>query len=147
LPTDLTSSGASLSPVSASDIDVFDFGASSVRTTLVDGEPVFVAADVLSVLELNHSALRRLDSDEKGVRLMPTLGGTQQVTVVNEPGLYALILGSRKKQARDFKRWITHIVLPEIRERGKYVEARAEYHVPQTYAQALEVAYLQARET
>jgi anti-repressor protein len=146
LPIDLTSPGASLSPISASSIDVFDFGASSVRTTLIDGEPVFVAADVLSVLEVDRTALRRLDKDEKGVVSIHTLGGPQQVTVVNEPGLYALILSSRKKQARDFKRWITHSVLPEIRRTGKYVDQRAQHHIPQTYAQALEVAYLQARE-
>lgn len=63
----------------------------------------------------------RLDEDEKGVVLTDTLGGTQELTAVNEPGLYSLILGSRKPEAKQFKRWITHEVIPTIRKTGGYV--------------------------
>lgn len=94
----------------------------TVRVIDQNGEPWFVAKDVCAALELGdvHVALRRLDEDEKGRCLTPTLGGVQEVSVVNEPGLYTLILGSRKPEAKAFKRWITHEVLPEIRRTGRY---------------------------
>ncbi len=94
-----------------------------IRTTMKDGEPWFVAADVCRALEIanNRDALTRLDADEKGVALTDTPGGEQEMAIVNEPGLYTLVLGSRKAEARDFKRWITHDVLPTIRKTGGYV--------------------------
>ena len=97
-----------------------DFG--EVRTTVRDGEPWFVAADVCKALSIsNHrDALGRLDEDEKGVALTDTLGGKQNLTIVNEPGLYTLVLGSRKPSAKAFKRWITHEVLPALRKTGRY---------------------------
>ena len=106
------------------DIQVFSnekFG--QVRTVIQDGEPWFVAKDVCDALEVkNHiDALSRLDADEKGVVLTDTLGGKQPISIVNEPGLYSLVLGSRKKEAKDFKRWITHEVIPTIRKTGGYV--------------------------
>lgn len=91
-----------------------------VRALQQDGTPWFVAADVCSALGITTEQVRRLDPDEKGLRLMQTPGGAQQMTVVNEPGLYALVLGSRRPEARAFKRWITHEVLPAIREHGFY---------------------------
>ncbi len=97
-----------------------DFG--QVRTVTRDGEPWFVAADVCRALELgnNRQALKRLDDDEKGVISTDTLGGEQKMNIVNEPGLYSLVLGSRKPEARAFKRWITHDVIPAIRKTGSY---------------------------
>lgn len=97
-----------------------EFG--QIRTTTVDGEPWFVAVDVCRALEIsqNRNAVARLDDDEKGVRLMDTPGGLQDVTIINEPGLYTLVLGSRKPEAKAFKRWITHEVLPSIRKTGAY---------------------------
>lgn len=97
-----------------------DFG--EVRTTVRDGEPWFVAVDVCKALSItNHrDALGRLDEDEKGVALTDTLGGKQNLTIVNEPGLYTLVLGSRKPAAKAFKRWITHEVLPALRKTGRY---------------------------
>lgn len=94
-----------------------------VRTVILNGEIWFVAADVCRALELSdtHKAVDRLDDDEKGTNSIPTLGGPQDMLTVNEPGLYALILGSRKPEARAFKRWITHEVLPQIRRTGAYV--------------------------
>lgn len=92
-----------------------------VRTIDLDGQPWFVAADVCAVLDLHPGrALARIDDDEKGVRLTQTPGGMQSLGYVNEPGLYSLILGSRKPEARAFKRWVTHEVLPTIRQTGAY---------------------------
>lgn len=94
-----------------------------LRTSIVDGEPWFVAADVCKALEISNSrdALRRLDKDEKGVVLTDTLGGEQSLNAVNEYGLYTLVLGSRKPEAKAFKRWITHEVIPAIRKHGGYL--------------------------
>jgi Prophage antirepressor len=82
----------------------------------------FAAADVCAVLDLDnhHQALTRLDDDERSTASIPTPGGAQSLTTVNEPGLYSLILGSRKPEARRFKRWVTHEVLPAIRRTGSY---------------------------
>ena len=93
-----------------------------VRTVELNGEPWFVSADVCRALEIRNSraALTRLDDDEKGVALTDTLGGKQEMTIVNEPGLYGLVLGSRKPEAKAFKRWIKHDVLPSIRKTGGY---------------------------
>ena len=94
-----------------------------VRAIMKDGEPWFVAADVCRALEIanNRDALTRLEQDEKGVALTDTPGGAQEVTIVNEPGLYALVLGSRKPEAKAFKRWVTHEVIPSIRKTGAYM--------------------------
>jgi len=104
----------------------FDFEGRQVRVvTSNQGEPLFVAADVLAVLTLDRKALERLDDDEKGVNSIHTPGGAQDMTVVNEPGLYSLVLGSRKPEAKRFKRWVTHDVLPAIRKSGTYAAAGA----------------------
>jgi prophage antirepressor-like protein len=102
---------------------VFQYQGNNVRTVIKDGEPWFVAKDVCDILEIANSrdALARLDPDEKGVVLTDTPGGVQEVQAVNEPGLYTLILGSRKKEAKAFKRWITHEVIPAIRKTGAYI--------------------------
>ena len=94
-----------------------------VRAIMKDGEPWFVAADVCRALEIanNRDALTRLEQDEKGVALTDTPGGAQEVTIVNEPGLYTLVLGSRKREAKSFKRWVTHDVVPSIRKTGAYM--------------------------
>lgn len=100
-----------------------------IRTTVKDGEPLFVAADVCKALDISNSrdAMSRLDSDEKGVALTDTLGGKQNLTAVTESGLYSLVLGSRKPEAREFKRWITHDVIPAIRKTGGYVNNAAQF--------------------
>lgn len=104
-------------------IEVFnneEFG--SVRTTMINGEPWFVAVDVCKALEIDATATRRLDEDEKNtLRLTQGTSGNPNVTVVNEYGLYSLILGSRKPEAKTFKRWITHDVIPTIRKTGSYL--------------------------
>lgn len=94
-----------------------------IRTTMKNNEPWFVAADVCKALDIgnNRQAITRLDEDEKDVISNDTLGGNQKMTVINEAGLYTLILGSRKSEAKTFKRWITHDVIPTIRKTGGYV--------------------------
>lgn len=101
---------------------MYSFRENNVRVVKVDGQPWFVAKDVCEVLELGNTskALLRLDEDEKGITSIHTLGGKQNLSIVNEYGLYSLILGSRKPEAKDFKRWITHEVLPSIRKHGMY---------------------------
>jgi len=93
-----------------------------VRALKKDDEVWFVAKDVADILEYSrtHDATRRLDDDEKGKELIRTPGGNQEMTVVNEFGLYNLVLGSQKKEAKEFKRWITHEVIPAIRKTGSY---------------------------
>ena len=102
-------------------IVAFDFESHDVRVVIdQDGEPLFVAADLLSTLHLDRKALERLDDDEKGVSSIHTPGGMQEMTVVSESGLFNLVLGSRKPEAKRFKRWVTHEVLPSIRKTGSY---------------------------
>ena len=100
----------------------FQFEAQQVRTMLIDDQPWFVAADVCLALAVRNSrdALSRLDDDEKGVATTDTLGGSQAVGIVNESGLYSLVLTSRKAEAKRFKKWITAEVLPAIRKTGTY---------------------------
>lgn len=105
------------------EIKIFDnaqFG--QLRTINQNGEPWFVAADVCAALDMGetHVAMRRLEEDEKDRFSIPTLGGDQTMWTVNEPGLYSLVLGSRKPEAKAFKRWITHEVIPAIRKHGMY---------------------------
>ena len=96
-----------------------DFG--QIRAVEQDGEPWFVAAGVCRALEHTNvnMALDRLDEDEKSKFGLGLPGG--DTWCVNEPGLYSLVLGSRKPEAKAFKRWITHEVLPSIRKTGVYV--------------------------
>lgn len=88
-----------------------------------DGNPWFVAADVCAILGLNASNTSRedyLDRDEKGLYNVQTPGGEQKMLCINESGLYSLVLRSRKPEAKAFKRWICHEVLPAIRTTGQY---------------------------
>ena len=101
-----------------------------IRTTVKDGAPLFVAADVCRALEIqNHKdAIKRLDDDEKsGVVLTDPHGRPQETNCVTESGLYSLVLGSRKPEAKAFKRWITHDVLPTIRQTGGYVSDEQQF--------------------
>ncbi len=99
-------------------------GKFTVRAFDQNGEIWFVAADVCTALTVNAEQTRRLDDDEKGLRTIQTLGGKQEMLIISESGLYSLILTSRKTEAKRFKRWVTHEVLPAIRKTGKY-EARS----------------------
>ncbi|WP_348624656.1 phage antirepressor [Paenibacillus peoriae] len=111
----------------------FMYGSTQVRTLTVSNEPWFVAKDVCDVLEVGNpsQSLSRLDEDEKNTIILNEGNrGNPSVAIVNEPGLYTLILGSRKPEAKQFKRWITHEVIPSIRKHGAYI-------TPETMEQTL----------
>lgn len=115
------------------DVKIFEnpeFG--RVRTTVIDGEPWFVAADVCHALDIGNpsDALNRLDDDERTLVSIEGASNGKPVNGVNEPGLYSLVLGSRKPEAKAFKRWITHEVIPAIRKTGGY-------QVPQSPAEQM----------
>ena len=114
-----------------------EFGA--VRSILIDGDPWFVAADVCKALEIEKTnrALSRLDDDEKGAHSVSTPGGRQRMSIISESGLYSLILGSRKPEARAFKRWVTHEVIPAIRKTGGYIAGEAEMTDDELLSRAL----------
>lgn len=101
-----------------------DFG--EIRTMTIEGEPWFVAADVCRALDLSNPtiATSRLDEDE---RAKFNLGRQGDGTIINESGLYSLVLGSRKPEAKAFKRWITHDIIPTIRKTGGYVNDTAQF--------------------
>ncbi len=106
----------------------FNYQGRQVRTILIDGEPWWVAKDVCDVLEIGDTrqAVERLDDDERYlIPVTDNLGRQQESWVVSEPGLYSLILGSRKPEAKSFKRWITHEVIPAIRTTGMYAAPMA----------------------
>ncbi len=93
------------------------------RVVLLDGEPWFVARDVCGALGLANltMAMDALEEDEKGVSTVDTRGGAQQMAIISEPGLFSMVLRSRRPEAKDFRRWVTHVVLPEIRRTGQFV--------------------------
>lgn len=107
-----------------SELKVFEsptFG--QVRTVELDNEPWFVGKDVAEALGYKEAAKavrERVDAEDKGVSKMDTPGGKQEVTIINESGLYSLILSSKLSGAKEFKRWITHDVIPSIRKTGGY---------------------------
>lgn len=118
-----------------------EFG--EVRTLNIENEPWFVAADVCKALDIINSrdAVARLDDDERNtVVLTDGIPGNPNKTVVNEPGLYALVLGSRKPEAKAFKRWITHDVIPSIRKNGGYIAGQETLSPEELMAKALLVA-------
>lgn len=105
-------------------IQVFNYHQNEVRTLNVNGQPWWVAKDICDVLEISkhRDAVSRLDPDERGSVVVDTLGGPQEMTAINEYGLYSIILQSRKPEAKVFKRWITHEVIPSIRNHGLYAK-------------------------
>lgn len=116
------------------DLEIFkndEFG--EVRTVLINDEPYFVAKDITDRLGFSNgrdAISKHVDDEDKGVAKCDTLGGAQEYTVINESGLYSLVLSSKLESAKKFKRWITHEVIPEIRKTGGY-------KLPQTYQEAL----------
>ena len=104
-----------------------------VRVVMRDGDPWFVAADVCRALDVGNisQAVSRLEEDEIHIILNDTNRGKRSMAVVSEPGLYALVLGSRKPEAQSFRRWITHEVLPAIRQEGAYMTPERLHEVLQ----------------
>ena len=108
----------------ANEVQIFEnveFG--KVRTIVKDGEPYFVGKDVAEILGYTNSRKAigdHVDEEDKGVTKCDTLGGVQELTIINESGLYSLILSSKLPAAKKFKRWVTSEVLPSIRKTGSY---------------------------
>ena len=114
-----------------------------IRTIERNGEPWFVAADVCKALEIvnNRMATDRLDEDEKNtVSLTDGNRGNPNTVIINEPGLYSLVLSSRKPEAKQFKRWITHEVIPSIRRNGGYIAGQETLSDEDLLSRALMVA-------
>lgn len=116
------------------DLQIFnndEFG--EIRTVVIEGEPYFIAKDItdrLGFLNGRKAIADHVDEDDKGVTKCYTHGGIQEMTVINESGLFSLILSSKLPEAKKFRRWVTSEVLPTIRRTGGY-------HLPQTYQEAL----------
>jgi len=110
----------------------FDFEGAAVRTQMQGAEPWFVLSDVCRVLEIANSsqAAARLDDDEKGICNIYTPSGDQQMIIINESGLYSLILTSRKEAAKRFKKWVTAEVLPTLRRTGVYIMSPDDEDLP-----------------
>ena len=104
------------------ELTVFSFEACEIRTKVIDDEPWFVAKDVCDILEIsnNRDAVSRLDDDERATVGLTDGSQIRNYSIVNEFGLYNLVLSSRKPEAKVFKRWITHDVIPSIRKSGGY---------------------------
>lgn len=115
---------------------MFNYEGREVRTVIKNDEIWFVAKDVCSILCMDSTQVRRLDDDEKGLYELHTLGGNQKMTIIDESGLYSLVIGSQKPEAKLFKKWITSEVLPSIRKTGKY-EVVPQFNLPQTLPEAL----------
>ena len=111
-----------------SNLMILNFHGAAVRTVTIAGEPWWVAKDVCDVLSISkhRDAVARLDADERESAKVDTPGGEQAVTVVSESGLYTLITRSNKPEAKAFRRWVTHDVLPTIRQTGSYTVPGAE---------------------
>ncbi len=131
---------------SVANIRIFEnqeFG--KVRTVLIDGEPWFVGKDVAEILcykETAKAIREHVDEDDKGVSEMDTPGGIQKVVIINESGLYSLILSSKLESSKKFKKWVTSEVLPSLRKTGTYSmeQLSKDFYIPQTYADALILA-------
>lgn len=113
-------------------LQVFNYKGREVRTTEIDGETWLVAKDVCDILEIQRTndATEGLDDDEKGTANIRTPGGMQNMTVINEPGVYALVMKSRKPEAKEFSRWVRHEVLPSIRKTGGYSTLKGNPELP-----------------
>ena len=123
----------------------FNFSGQDVRIITINDEPWFVGKDVADILGYSNSrkALSdHVDDEDKGVTKSDTLGGNQNLTIINESGLYSLILKSKKPEAKQFKRWVTSEVLPTIRKHGAY-----NAKVPTTQRELVQLALSANEET
>lgn len=118
------------------ELQVFNYGDIPVRAVMLDNEPWWVLADVCQALSLGspHKVANRLDLDEKDRNQIPTPGGNQEMTIINESCLYKVILRSNKPEAKRFTRWVTHEVLPAIRKTGTYSMASSAPPAPKLRA-------------
>ncbi|MCZ9718658.1 phage antirepressor [Lactobacillus mulieris] len=115
------------------DLQIFSFNGLDVRTVLIDGEPYFVGKDIAEILGYakSRNAIKNHvdDEDKKDAPIQGDLGGTQTMTVINESGLYSLILSSKLPTAKKFKHWVTSEVLPAIRQHGAYMTDEKAFDV------------------
>lgn len=104
-------------------IEPFEFNGNPVRVVMINEEPWFVASDITTALGFTRArdAVRMVDNEDKGAHQMRTPGGMQEVIILSESGMYTLVLRSDRPDAKAFKRWVTHEVLPAIRKTGAYV--------------------------
>lgn len=124
-----------------------EFG--KVRTVEIDGKPYLIGKDVAEALGYSNTrkALAdHVDEEDKGVTKCDTLGGKQELTVINESGLYSLILSSKLESAKRFKHWVTSEVLPSIRKSGGYIAGQEQMTDSELMAKALLVAQKQIEE-
>lgn len=118
-----------------------EFG--EVRTVTIDNEPWFVGKDVAAALGYSNTRdaiSKHVHEDDKGVAKCDTPSGKQEMTVINESGLYALIFGSKLESAKRFKHWVTSEILPSIRKHGGYIAGQENMSDEQLLARALMVA-------
>lgn len=125
------------------ELKTFMYHSVKVRTIELNGEPWFVLKDVCEVLGISkyRDVTARLDADERATARLDTLGGVQEMTVINESGLYNVILRSDKPEAKPFRKWITAEVLPSIRKTGSY-SMKDNAHFPPKSTSVGEVASL-----
>ena len=105
-------------------LQTWNYESSEIRTIEKDGEPWFVGKDVATILGYSNprkALTDHVDAEDKGVTKCDTLGGIQDLTIINESGLYSLVLSSKLPNAKKFKRWVTNEVLPSIRKHGAYM--------------------------
>lgn len=132
------------------DLKIFEneeFG--TVRTIVKHGEPWFVGKDVAEILGYcnpRKAIIDHVDEEDKGVTKCDTLGGVQDLAVINESGLYCLILSSKLPSARRFKRWVTRDVIPSIRKNGGYIAGQEIMSDDELMAKALQVAQNRIKE-
>lgn len=126
------------------DMQIFTYNSNEVRTVEMNGEPWFVLKDVCEVLGMDSTQLKkvadRLEADEKGRTQITTPGGMQESWVINESGLYNVILRSDKPEAKPFRKWVTSEVLPSIRKHGGYIAGHEQLTPQELMAKALLVA-------
>nr|DAZ35704.1 MAG TPA: repressor domain protein [Caudoviricetes sp.] len=125
-------------------LQVFGFEGSDVRTVNIDGDPYFVGKDVATILGYKNTKdalLKHVDGEDKLGSQIATSGQNREMTVINESGLYSLVLSSKLPSAKKFKRWVTSEVLPAIRKTGAYqAKPKDNYPIPATYGEALQLA-------
>ena len=132
------------------DIVPFHFGEKEVRVVFDEtNEPWWVAKDVCEILQYKEvsKTLSKLDDDEKGTKIFRTLGGNQKMTIINESGLYTLILRSNKPEAKRFKKWVTAEVLPSIRKTGSYSTCKSKTDESDLLGVVLKLVENQQRQT
>lgn len=125
-------------------LQAFNFNGSDVRTLVINGNPYFVGKDVATILgygDTNQAIRKHVDDEDKLTRHFDGSGQNRGMKVINESGLYSLILSSKLPSAKKFKRWVTSEVLPAIRKTGTYqAKPKDNYPIPATYGEALQLA-------